>query len=484
MRLGTHMPTFNRRDFLRAGAAGALLFPFSSAKAAEAASRAGRTPEKGRARNVIFMVADGMSLGTLVLAERFSQLHRGRGTHWLGAYSRPGARRALMDTASLNSLVTDSAAASSSWGCGHRVNNGAINCAPDGTLHTPIFSRARAAGLATALVTTATVTHATPAGFVAQATMRATESDIALQYLAADLELVLGGGTKFFDANKRPDKRDLGAAFAAKGYAVVRDRAGLLAAPKQARLLGLFSEGHMPYDLDRRADDATAERVPSLAEMTTVALSRLASAPKGFMLQVEGARVDHGAHANDVGALLYDQLAFDDAVGVVLEFVSKRDDTLLVITSDHGNANPGLNGVGGSFEAKEGAYGATGACFERLSRFRRTNTWVMEGLKKGAAPAAIRDRVKEATDLVLTDEQVEIMRRALAKEHRDTYAVRNAPLVALGQLVANHVSVGWTGVSHTSDFTELAAFGPGSETVGGVLLNTSLNRLMRDAANV
>lgn len=92
--------------------------------------------------------------------------------------------------------------------------------------------------------------------------------------------------------------------------------------------------------------------------------------------------------------------------------------------------------------------------------------------------------MKEASDLVLTDDQVEILRRALAKEHKEAYAARNAPLVVLGQLVANHVSVGWTGVAHTSDFTELAACGPGSEPIGGVVPNTALNRVMRDALGV
>jgi alkaline phosphatase len=438
----------------------------------------------GRAKNVIFMVSDGMSLGTLVLAERYKSLVTGKGTNWLSTYSRPGLHRALMDTASANSLVTDSSAASSAWGCGRRINNGAINVAPDGTPLKPIFHFAREAGVACGLVTTATVTHATPAGFVAQVSARATEKEIALQYLAAGMDVVLGGGTKFFDAAKREDKRDLCAEFSGKGYRVVRNKNSLLSAPLDKPLLGLFSEGHMPYELDRTAEPGLTEAVPSLAEMTRRALARLASAPDGFLLQVEGARVDGGAHANDIGALLFDQLAFDEAIGVVLEFVAGRDDTLVIMTSDHGNANPGLNGVGGSFESRFGAYGATGACFEKLSHFKRTNVWVMDELNQTSTPAQIRERVKAATDLVLDDEEVDILRLALRKQHREAYRVREPALITLGQLLSNHVSIGWTGVAHTSDFTELAAFGPGCESIAGVVPNTALFGVMRGALNI
>lgn len=425
-----------------------------------------------------------MSLGTLILAERYQSLHTGKGTHWLSTYSRPDLRRALMDTASANSLVTDSAAASSAWGCGRRVNNGAINFSPEGKPLKPIFHYAREAGVACGLATTATVTHATPAGFVAQISARATEKEIALQYLDAGMDVVLGGGTKFFDAAKRGDGRDLCAEFSQKGYQVVRDRSSLLAAGPDKALLGLFSEGHMPYSLDRSAEPALTASVPTLAEMTRAALARLAPAKRGFILQVEGARVDGGAHANDIGALLFDQLAFDEAVGVALEFAAGRDDTLVILTSDHGNANPGLNGVGGSFESRFGAYGATGACFDKLSRFRRTNVWVMDGLTQTSTAVQVRERVKEGTDLELDPEEVELLCRALRKQHNEAYRVRNPALIAFGQVLSNHISIGWTGVAHTSDFTELAAFGPGSEEIAGVVPNYALFGVMRKALGV
>ncbi|PTX91682.1 alkaline phosphatase [Opitutus sp. ER46] len=475
------MSPFSRRDFLRAGLTGSALLLPVSLRATPAVAPAAPRREPGRARNLIFLVADGMSLGTLTLAERYRRRQEGRGMHWLSVYDRPDLRRALMDTSSASSLVTDSAAASSAWGCGHKVKNGAINMSPDGQSHRPILPLARDAGKATGVVTTATVTHATPAGFTAQAAARVDELEIATQYLGVGLDVYLGGGAKFFAAGARSDKRDLFGDFARAGYAVVRDAAGLRQAAGAPRLLGIFADGHLPYELDRRADPALAGSVPTLAEMARLALGRLAQHPEGFVVQIEGARVDHAAHANDVGGIIHDMLAFDDAIGVALEFAAGRDDTLVILTSDHGNSNPGLLGVGGSFDSRRGSYGDTMVCFDRIAQFRQTNVWALEELGPKSTAAQVRDRVHAATALALEDDEVELLRRALRKEHREGYRVRNAPLIALGQILANYTAVGWAGIAHTTDYVELAAFGPGSESIQGLVQNNALFGVMTRA---
>jgi alkaline phosphatase len=463
--------SLNRRDFLRTGLAGSVLLG-SSVTAARAAAPARATPARaGQARNVIFLVSDGMSMGTLAMAERHLRMHAGRGSHWIGLYDRPGVRRAIMDTASASSLVTDSAAASTAWGGGRRVNNGSINVAADGTVLTPILHHVREAGIGCGLVTTATITHATPAGFAVRVPARGEEGDIAAQYLDLGVDVLLGGGTQFFDAAKRKDGRDLFGDFAKAGYHVAHDAAGLAAAPLDGRLLGTFSSGQMPYSLDRASDPRLAEKTPTLADMARVALDRLSRHPHGFLLQIEGARIDHAAHANDVGGLLYDQLAFDEALGVALEFAGTRDDTLVIVTSDHGNANPGLNSTGGP-------NGNTETCFARLAQFRHTNTWMLEGLGAESRHGQIRERLEGATGIRFANEEIEIVARALRNEHREGYRVRNAPLVTLGQVMANHTSVGWTGTAHTTDFTELVAFGPGSERITPFVRNDAMFGVM------
>lgn len=479
------MTTFPRREFLRTSLSGSALLLASSLRAQpQAPVLPSRKTDPGCARNVIFLVSDGMSLGTLTMAERHKRRQEGRGTHWLGLYERPDVRRALMDTASASSPVTDSAAASSAWGCGFKVNNGSINIAPDGRPRTPILRLARDGGKATGLVTTATITHATPAGFAAQVASRNDEEIIAEQYLEVGVDVLLGGGSKFFDPAKREDRRNLFDGFILAGYHVVRDASELRNAPASGRLLGTFAEGHLPYALDHRADPKLVAGVPTLAEMARIALARLSKAEQGFMLQIEGARIDHAAHANDVGGLIFDQLAFDEALGVALDFAKGRDDTLVIVTSDHGNANPGLNGVGGSLSKRDGIYGETQKHFDRIAKFRQTNVWTLAGLGPESTAAQVRDRVHAATMLSLADDEIEILRQSLRNEHRDGYRVRNTSLIAYGQILSNHTSVGWTGVAHTTDFTELAAFGPGSEKIGGLMQNTALNGVVKRALGI
>ncbi len=480
------MAPLNRRGFLRAGIAGSVLFSTGLHGAASSEARSAVTPRAGRrrARNVIVLVADGMSMGALAMTEHYLRRFNGRGTRWIGLYrDHPDARRATMDTCSASSPVTDSAAAASAWGCGRKVNNGAINQTPDGRLHKPVLRLAAEAGIGTALVTSARITHATPAGFGATAKSRVDEPDIALQYLDARYDVLLGGGARFFDARKREDGRNLFAAYSKSGYNVIRDRDALLAARAGGRLLGVFDQDHLPYVLDRRADQVLAASVPSLAEMARAAIVRMAGHPNGFLMQIEGARVDMAAHANDIAALIHEQIDFDDAVGVALDFAAGRDDTLVVITTDHGNANPGLNGSGGSFDSRGGSYGATQQCFDRIPEFRQTNNWVIEGLSAESTTPQIRDRIEVATGIGMLDDEISLLQRALKKDPspREGYRVRNQPLITLGQLISNYTSTGWTGIAHTTDYVELAAMGPGSEPVRGLMQNTELFGVMTSA---
>ncbi|MDX2187981.1 MAG: alkaline phosphatase [Opitutaceae bacterium] len=457
-------PQIPRREFLRVGATGSLIAALGLQHGCGQSADAGKPRT---ARNVIFLVSDGMSLGTLVMADALKRLQTGQSSHWLSLYAREEVRIAKMLTASASSSVTDSAAASSAFGGGTRVANGSLNIRPDGTRNEPILRLAKSAGLGAGLVTTATITHATPAGFVAQVGSRGDEEEVASQYLEQGVDVLLGGGSDFFDRAKRKDGRDLLSEYSKVGYSMASSGSAL-SAVTGSKCLGLFSAGHMPYSLDLSAG---GQDIPSLAQMTRHALTTLSRGSTGFVLQVEGARIDHAAHANDVGALLRDQLAFDEALGEVIRFVDGRDDTLVLLTSDHGNANPGLNGTGA-------AYSETDERFAKVAGFRQTNTWVLEGLSAKSTDADVRTRVQQGLGLQLLKEEADVLVAALRSEHRDSYRVRNAPLVALGQVVANHCAVGWTGVSHTSDPTELVAFGPGSEGIRGLVPNTYLYECM------
>jgi alkaline phosphatase len=434
-----------------------------SLHALQAAARPGAQP-----KNIIFMVADGMSPSVLPLAEHFSERVRGKGLLWRALVDRPEASRALMDMASLNSVTTDSSAASSSWGSGARIFNGWVNTLPDGTKLTPIAAIAHDTGRRVGLVTTTTVTHATPAGFAAVQQSRGDEGAIATQYLER-ADVILGGGREFFSGSTRKDKDDVIGRCSRAGFACVSSRAELLSLqPGKSRLLGLFSDGMIPYTLDRNNSAALRESVPTLAEMVSAALATLKTSPNGFLLQVEGGRVDHAAHNNDAAALLWDQLAFDEAIETVLKFAERNPETLIVITADHGNANPGIGGkwadLGGQFDG-----------FAALARARSSYAELMPklgGKQKLAAPA-VHELLREAFGFEFTADEVEAVRSSAAGGKGLSLNSRLDKIAGiLGQAVGNHTGIGWVSTDHTSDYTLLTALGPGSARFSGQIRNT------------
>jgi alkaline phosphatase len=221
-----------RRDLLKHIGLGAI----TSLLASKAAAQPGKSSASKKIRGIVFLVSDGMSPGVLTLAQAFSKQIRKADTTWWQLLHRPDVVNGLMDTASANSLVTDSAAASSSWGSGQRVNNGMINVSPNGRSLEPIAWTLAERGIRTGLVSTASITHATPAGFAAQVKSRDDEQSIARQYLDR-VDILLGGGLEFFQASTRNDKQDLPAAYRAAGYQVAFD-AKTLASSNSQKILG------------------------------------------------------------------------------------------------------------------------------------------------------------------------------------------------------------------------------------------------------
>ena len=458
-----------RRDFFSNGSLAllgtTLVNPFSAA-ANETQSRKEKT-----AKNIIFLVSDGMSTGTLNMASLLLQRKEGRQSNWIKLYLENKGKRALMDTSSSNALVTDSAAGSSAWGGGVKVPNGSLNVNADGSFNKPILQKFKEAGKSVGCVTTVSITHATPAGFCVNNKSRGDEYEIAGQYLDLKFDVLMGGGTKFFSKESRKDKVDLLEKYRNAGFAVVQTRDQMLTLNANKPVLGLYSDNALPYTLDTLHDSSLQKSVPTLAEMTQKTISLLSKNNKGFVMQVEGGKVDWAAHANDTAGLLYDQIAFDDAVKVALDFAENDKETLVIMTTDHGNGNPGLFG--------------NDAGFDKIQHFKHTNDWILNGITNNFSTAQVIERIEAAQGYAIKAAEAEILLASYKKlEGNGLYNPYKLPFEQLGRIQSSYISVNWASMGHSGDFVELAAFGPGSELIKPFVKNTDLHNLMLNVTGV
>lgn len=332
-------------------------------------------PNDRKARNVIIFIGDGMSVTTLTASRIFEGQQKGVDGESFVAEMDKLPHTALVKTYSHDGQVPDSAPTATAIVSGVKTLNGLIGlgpqavenkCAASAPFAVPsLFSQAEDRGYATGIVSTATITHATPASTYAHTAQRDWEmdaimpaaakaegcKDIARQMIewshGNGLEVMLGGGRAHFmpvtaadpeysdKKGKRADGKDLIATWKAANPAgeYVWDNAGFAAvdAKKTPKLLGLFEQSHMQFDADRTA---TGSKEPSLAEMTAKAIAMLSRNRKGYVLMVEAGKIDHGHHAGNARRALQDTVALNDALKAAMDAVDMRD-TLIVVTSDH-----------------------------------------------------------------------------------------------------------------------------------------------------
>lgn len=458
----------SRRGFLASGAAAGLLWGSHLTGCAQLPIGKARS---GKARNIIFLVADGMNTGTWTIADYYMQHQSQQRSEWVKLYQEEAVTRALMETCSANSRVTDSAAAGSAWSSGQRIKNGAINVTPDGTHLVPIHDLVKKSHRSTGLVTTTRVTHATPATFASVVPRRGQEDAIALQYLERGVDVILGGGSKNFEGSGRKDKIDLSGRYQKAGYTVVESRDQLLDGIEgiPGRLLGTFWPTHLPYSIDRNRDAEIASQVPTLGEMMRTALGILEQNRAGFLLQVEGGRVDHAGHGNDVGAIVHDQIAFDECIAIARAYTQENPDTLVIVTTDHGCGGCQLNGVGAAYANTDKTFfpgiDAIGASYEHLQRVR------------GSLSAEQFDAlVGECLQINIDDEK----RQQLAVAAKaGGFSVANLLRKWHGSFA--RTGVNWTSQNHTGEFVELSSWGPGSDSIKRWIRNTDLHSVMTGA---
>ncbi len=276
-----------------------------------------------KAKNIILMIGDGMGVSHI-----YAGITANKGHLNIENLKDIGFSK----THSADNYITDSGAAGTAIAIGHKTYNAGIGVDADTIPRETILEYAEENGKATGLVVTCTMTHATPAVFIAHQPSRYLYEDIAKDFLKTDIEVFIGGGLNNF--NKRKDDVDLTIALKDKGYQLVYELDGLEKI-NSGKLAGLLYEDAPPKYSEGRGD--------MLPVASVKAIELLNQDEDGFFLMIEGSQIDWAGHANDTKYIVDEMLDFDRTIGKVLEFAEKDGNTLIIITADHETGGMGLN---------------------------------------------------------------------------------------------------------------------------------------------
>jgi alkaline phosphatase len=304
------------------------------------------------AKNVILVVGDGMGATQREAIELASAGAHGT----LVMDSLPHAGLVGTNSANTDQPVTDSAAAATAMASGVKTYNGRVGVDTRNAAVPTVLEQAKDAGKAVGMVTTSSVTDATPAAFAAHVDDRSQQQQIARQYLGeSEPDVILGGGRRFWVPTEEEDSEDLTKRAREQGYAYLTDRSGLNSA-SGPRLLGLFADGAM-YEDAPEGEGASYEPTVPLREMTQKAIEVLSEDPDGFFLLIEEEAIDAMGHDGNGTLMLKAGRALDQTVEIAKNFAEENGETLLIVVGDHeccglaiekpeegGKAGPGEDG--------------------------------------------------------------------------------------------------------------------------------------------
>ncbi|HND88073.1 MAG TPA: alkaline phosphatase [Saprospiraceae bacterium] len=277
-------------------------------------------PDTVRPRNIILLIGDGMGM---------TQVTAGLYSHDNSLNLERFPVTGLVKTHSAKQLITDSAAGATAFACGCKTVNGAVGMTAEEQPCLSFLEEAEQRGMATGLVASCSITHATPAAFIAHAPNRASTQDIATFFLKTDLDLLIGGGMRNFN-ERTEDQRNLIEEMKTKGWQVndftQKQLSKLTLDP--AHPFAWFTARDEPDPVTKGRD-----YLPQAAKAAPVFLKKRSD--KGFFLMLEGSQIDWACHANEGSRAIREMLDFDAAVGEILRFAEHDGQTLVVVTADH-----------------------------------------------------------------------------------------------------------------------------------------------------
>ncbi len=422
-------------------------------------------------KNIIVLIGDGLGMGQMEVARLFEHGKEGR------LFMQTMPHVALSQTYSADNIVTDSAAAGTALATAKKTNNTMLGITPDGNELDSILDVLQMAGKKVGFVSTNTATDATPAAYYASVRTRAGQDVIARQLFEKDIDVILGGGREFFTA-ERQNGDNLIEMFKDKGYSYVTNKSELNAATGD-KLLGLFHESFMNYKIDR---DELNSQEPTLTEMTAKTIEFLNKGNQGFFAMIEGARIDHAAHAADFASIWKETIEFDDAVRYAVDWATKDGNTLVVALSDHETM---------------GITASEPMNIAKLKSVPVSPEYMVNDLSwdEGAnryTPESVKNIFSRYADISLTDAEVDqFNQRILDNQGKRVPTFRIG--WEIGTIIADYYNGGAMNTKvrslsptggHSGNMVPIFASGVGAETFNGVFDNTEVPKVIAQLAGV
>ena len=276
-----------------------------------------RAVERPTAKNIIFLIGDGMGLGQITAG-----MYANGNATALEDFPVIGLHKCYAS----DKLITDSAAAATAFSCGIKTFNGAIGVNPDTIAVKTILEEAEERGLATGLVATSTIVHATPASYIAHNASRNNYEEIAEDFLDTEVDLMIGGGKKYFD--RREDEQNLLSKMESYNVYTFLDTELKDITIDPTKNLAYFAADDSPLSYEQGRDYL----VPA-AKLSFEFLKR--KSDKGFFIMVEGSQIDWGGHANNANYIITEFMEYDKVIRDALAFAKRDGNTLVVVTADH-----------------------------------------------------------------------------------------------------------------------------------------------------